>query len=224
MKRINYLNLRNMNFRLLLIASLMLISVVGYSQTNTSVSLKLGYDKNNCIFQDLLGTNYNHIPDFNAGVDVAFNIGKRFRIRGEVSYVNISYTRDFGYPAQDENVHISKLAINNLDINPYCDYRLFTVKNFDFYLTGGMRFEFTLGDYGRSRLYNGDKSDSYYINEDHRNAMWGAGGGFILKYRLTPQWAIIANPEYTSFFNELYDKNNMATQRMSTNFGVEWSF
>lgn len=172
-----------MNYKLVVLAMLMIVSLRGLSQTKMSVGVTTGYDQNYCLFQDLPYETLNQLPDFNVGVDVAWYLGERIRLRGEVKYVNISFTRNFSNPVADYNIDFTKLAVNNLNFNPRFDYRLFSLKKLDFYLTTGLRFEFSMGDYIRTYNYAGDNLDTDYvgIGEKHATAMAGATGGFIFK-------------------------------------------
>lgn len=215
-----------MNYRLAVFVVLMIVSLRGLTQTKMSFGITTGYDQNYCLFQDLPDETINQLPDFNIGADIAWYLGERIRVRGEVKYVNISFARNFSNPVADNNIDFSKLAVNNINFNPRFDYRLFSLKKLDLYMTTGLRFEFSMGDYIRTFNYAGENLDTDYlgIGEKHASTMAGATGGFILKYNFTPDFALTLSPEYTSFFSEFYQMNNMSLQRASLNIGFEWSF
>lgn len=204
----------------------MVVSISGLSQTKMSFGVTTGYDQNYCLFQDLPDETLNQFPDFNIGADISWYLGERIRVRGEVKYVNISYTRNFPFPEADYNIDFTKVSVNNLNFNPRFDYRLFSLKKLDFYVTSGFRFEFSTGDYIRTFNYAGENLDIDYVGvgEKHASAMAGVTGGFIFKYNFTPDFAFTLTPEYTSFLSEFYQMNNMALQRASLNIGFEWAF
>ena len=215
-----------MNTKLTVLVMLMIVSLRGLSQSEMSFGITTGYDQNYCLFQDLPDETFNQVPDFNIGANVAWYLGERIRVRGEVKYVNLSFTRNFSTLEADDNIDFTKLSVNNINLNPRFDYRLFSLKKFDCYFTTGLRFEFTLGDLVRTYNYAGENLDTDYIGigEKHASAMAGATGGFIFKYNFTPEFAFTLTPEYTSFFSEFYQRNNMALQRASLNIGFEWAF
>jgi hypothetical protein len=215
-----------MSRRFLIIVALLVISVAGYSQSKGSIGFKAGYDQNYFIYDDLYGNNFSAFPDFNIGADASLYLNDNIRLRAELKYANVSYTREYNNPGSlDQNIEYSTLAINNLNINPFVDFKLFSIKDkFDFYYTFGMKVEFSVGDRQRSFTYGGEKIDKSFITDIHKDVMLGSGTGFILKYNVNKNLGITLSPEATIFYGEYYEKNNWHYVRSSVNVGFEWTF
>ncbi len=223
-----------MNYKKLLVFGFVILSYVGFSQNDVSIGFSGGYDYNyGHMLNPRNGINSNAIPDFNVGADISWYLGERIRIRAELRYTNFSFTRDLQIPqnGNDKNMKNTILTVNNLDFAPHFDFRLFSLKKLDCYITAGLKAEFNIGDYARSYTYGGEKSnyDSYITDRyngqtGHINTLAGAVGGLILKYNVNEQLGITLKPEYTSFFNYFYDQNDMPLQRGSLNVGLEWRF
>lgn len=203
---------------------LLCFGFLGHAQSKINLGIHTGYDQNINHLLNFHGENTNAAPDFNIGFDASLYLGGRIRLRGELKYANISYTHDYGFAAEDGNIWKSKISVNNLNLNPRFDYRLFSIRDLDLYATTGLRLEFSLGSWGRSEMYGGETNQSIYFSDEYTKAMGGAIGGFILKYNITQDWGITLNPEYTYFFREFYSQNDTEMQRMSLNLGVEWRF
>lgn len=219
-----------MNKRIVLVLTILTAITLGaFSQNNMTLGVNAGYDYNSAYLVDIDGAdNLNQVPDFNVGVDVGLEFGERIRARVELKYVNISFDRDFAYTGNDLDIDNSKISVNNLNLNPRFDYRIFSIKNFDTYITTGLRLEFTAGDYIRTYRNDGSKSDLRYFDGSgryvHKSVMAGAIGGFIFKYNVNEKLGITVSPEYTSFFTRFYKQNDMAMQRANVNVGIEWTF
>lgn len=215
-----------MNRKLIFIIPILLLSVKGFSQIQYSIGFKTSLDKQYFIYQDLRGNNYDKFPDFSVGTDVSFYLTDRIRLRSELKYTNVSYTRDWGNNnSLLTNINYSKMQINNLNINPYFDYRLFSLgKALDVYYTFGMKLEFSIGDRQRAFTYEGKKLDNYYILDEHKSALLGSGTGLIFKYNINDNLGITLFPEASIFYGEYYEKNNWHYVRSSVNLGFEWNF
>lgn len=228
----------NMNYRLILIVALVALSFSGYSQLSGSVGLKGGYDKQYFIYDDLLyGENYDAFPDFNIGLDAALDLTKNIRVRAELKYSNVSYTREYNTSTSLlENIEYSKMQINNMNINPFVDFRILNVKDkLELYYTLGMKLEFSLGDRQRAFTYDDEKIDASYILEPHKDVMIGSATGLIFKYNINKHWGVTVSPEYTIFFGQFYENSeefydnspkemNNYYMRSSLNFGLEYTF
>jgi hypothetical protein len=215
----------NKRNKILLVIFLLMFSMAGFSQSNFSLGVSGGYDRS---FNFLTGMKYSNsdiYPDFNLGVDGILNLGEKMRIRAELRYANMNYTREYNFDSQSsDRLEKSVLYISNLDINPRFDYKLIKAGNFDLYASAGLKLEFTLGDYERSTLANGDKLTTTHIENDYTKTQAGVVGGFIFKYNVNPSFGITLSPDYTCFFDKFYSKNDYILQRVGVNLGVEWKF
>ena len=216
--------------KILLAVLFLAISYSGYSQSSFSLGFSGGYDKSFNILDGITGAraqgvNYDKSPDYNFGIDGILRLNDHFRVRTEIHYANIGFTREYEYDIapSSSTVTKSKVAISNLDIAPTFDCKLIKIGKFNMYATLGMRFEFELGKYERSFLANGDKSSNQYFN-DFTTTQAGATGGFIFDYDLGNQFSIFLIPEYTYFFNTFNSKNTNTMQRATANIGLEYRF
>lgn len=218
-----------MNNKIVLLVFLMVVSVKVFSQDKMTFGVNFGYDYNDKYLENLYGAeNINEVPDFNVGIDVGVELTERIRVRGELKYVNLSFTRDFSYPEAEINIDKTKIATNFIGFNPRFDYRLFSLGNFDTYFSTGMRIEFSSGDYIRTFNYDGEKLvDTKHIGNGkyvHKSTMTGVVGGFIFKYNINQNLGITIIPEYTSFLTRFYEENMTSLQRANVNIGLEWTF
>ncbi len=218
-----------MNSKIVLLVILMIASVKVFSQDKMTFGVNFGYDYNDKYLENLDGAeNVNELPDFNIGVDVGIELTERIRVRGELKYVNLSFTRDFSYPVEETNIDQTKLSVNLIGFNPRFDYRLFSLGDFDTYFSTGMRLEFSSGDYIRTFTNDGEKSDdNKHIGNGkyvHKSTMAGVVGGFIFKYNINQNLGITIMPEYTSFLSRFYNDNQTSLQRANVNIGIEWTF
>ncbi|MDA3815917.1 MAG: outer membrane beta-barrel protein [Prolixibacteraceae bacterium] len=219
-----------MNSKIVLLVILMIASVKVFSQDKMTFGVNFGYDYNDKYLENLDGAeNVNELPDFNIGVDVGIELTERIRVRGELKYVNLSFTRDFtGYTDEDFSVDHTKFTANFIGFNPRFDYRLFSLGNFETYFSTGLKLEFSAGDYIRTFDNNGDKYDDlkYFSNGKyiHDSVLAGAVGGFIFKYNINQKLGITIMPEYTSFLSRFYNDNQTSLQRANVNIGIEWTF
>ncbi len=218
-----------MNNKIAILVILMIVSVKVFSQDKMTFGVNFGYDYNDKYLENIFGAkNTNEIPDFNVGVDVGVELTERIRVRGELKYVNLSFTREFSYPEKSSNIDYTKFSANFIDFNPRFDYRLFSLGNFDTYFSTGIKLEFSAGDYIRTYNYDGEKLDDmkHFGNGkyEHKSIMAGVVGGFIFKYNINQNLGITVTPEYTSFLTRFYEENQTALQRANVNIGIEWTF
>jgi hypothetical protein len=211
--------------KLLFIIILLISSIAGFSQSNFILGISGGYDHSFNFLKGLPKTNADLYPDFNIGVDGSLVIGEKIRLRAELRYASLNYTRDWNFVSDLPN-HLEKTAffISNLDITPRCDYRLFSAGKLDLFVSGGLRLEFALGDFESSILANGETSSTNLISDDYTKTQAGAVGGIILKYNFDQGFGIFLSPDYTCFFDKYYSKNDYVMQRVGVNLGVEWRF
>lgn len=222
---------KKFNRKILLVLFFLTFTLVGFSQSNFTFGVSGGYDKtfNHLTGLGLLDTK-DAFPDFNLGVDGMFNVGEKIRIRAELGYENLSYTKNWNSESTDPTrIYKSVVSVSNLDISPRVDYKLAKSGSFDLYASAGFRFEFTLGNYERTTLANGDKlTTNLIINTNTKTnftqTQAGAVGGFILKYNVNPSFGITLAPDYTYFFDYYYTQNVDKMQRIRVNLGVEWKF
>jgi hypothetical protein len=216
-------NPKRIGFLLVVIFSVMSLS--SYAQSNFSWGLSGGYDKTFNHFTGMNYTNTDALPDFNFGVDGILKIGDRFRLKAEVHYSNLSFTRKYNFESlDDKRIDFSNLAIHNLGLTPKIDYRLASAGKLDIYASAGVKFEFALGKYERSLRADGEQTTKNFITDSYKQTQIGAVGGFVFKYNLSDFTAITLMPEYTYFFDKFYSKNDFDMQRVGVNLGVEWRF
>lgn len=203
----------------------MFISIAGFSQEHYSLFFTGGYDSNSNQLSGLKYSNSNKYPDYNLGVGAILYLNDRFRLRGELKYVHLSFTRKYNFSnTTTATVDRTNISASNFDINPYIDYRVFSIGKFDFYGFAGLRFEFSLGNTQTSYTVSGVKSDTRLIETDYKKAMVGLTGGCSLNYNINKKFAVFVNPEYTQFLNYFYSDNTANLNRASINLGVEWKF
>lgn len=216
-----------MKQKLIITAVLLISAFTTFSQNRTSFGVSLGYDQNMYYDQYLSGTVSNEIPDFSIGGNINYHFGEKMILRTELKYSNLSFQKDYSIGTDADDLDITKLASNNIGIIPHFDYKLFSIGKLDLYSSVGLRFEITFDDFYRSYTNAGDRMNADYFNtyfEEHSQSMFGATVGFLFKMNLGENTALTLSPEYTSYFSEFYDENQMALQRASVNLGLEWRF
>ncbi|MFA9388434.1 MAG: outer membrane beta-barrel protein [Prolixibacteraceae bacterium] len=208
----------------LLIVAL-LIAMTGFSQSKFAISLNGAFDQNNHHLTDLRKLNTNEMADFSGGVNLIYYLGEKFRLRAEMEYSNVSFSRDYQTdPTVAKNVAYTNIAMNNLSLNPHLDYKLFSLSKLDVYASGGVRFEFGFYEWQNSFNQGGDLLSGKYINEVQTGGNSGAIGGLSFKYNLTEHLGLNFSPEYTYFFKPFYTANEFNFQRISMKAGLEWRF
>lgn len=201
------------------------MTLAGFSQERYSLFFSSGYDNNVNHLSGMDYSNSNQFPDYNLGVGAAVYLNDRFRLRGELKYVNMSFTRNYNFiTTTTSTLDRSVLSVSNFDFNPYIDYRIFSVGKLDFYGYTGLRFEFSLGDTQSAYTIDGEKSYSNHIENNYKRAMVGLTGGCSLSYNINKQFALSISPEYTRFMNYFYSDNISNLNRSSINLGLEWKF
>lgn len=204
---------------------LTMISFTGFSQTYFSLGVSGGYDKT---FNHLTNLNYENtdaFPDYNFGAEAIINFGERMRVRTDVHYSNLGFTRDYNTVSTDPRSRdYSTLAISNLTISPKFDYKFATLGKIDIYASAGVKFEFELGKYETTYLANGDKAENSYISDSFTKTQAGGVAGLLFKYKLSDYTALFLTPEYTCFFDKFHAQNDYVMQRVGVNFGIEWKF
>jgi hypothetical protein len=201
------------------------VSLAGFSQERYSLFFSSGYNSNVNHLSGMAYSNTNQFPDYNLGVGGAVYLNDRFRLRGELKYVNISFTRNYNFSSTSAlTLDRSVLSVSNVDFNPYIDYRIFSIGKLDFYGYTGLRFEFSLDGAQSSYTKDGEKSYSNYIESNYKKAMVGLTGGCSLNYNINKQFAVSLSPEYTKFMNYFYSDNTSSLNRSSINLGFEWKF
>lgn len=204
---------------------LFLFTATGFSQSKLALSFQGGYDQNLNYLGDLKKLNTNELPDFSGGVNLIYYMGKKFRLRVESDYSNISFTRDYQTDQSIENnVALTKMAINNISLNPHVDYKLVSLGNLDLYGSAGLRFEFTITDWQRTFNQAGELLSGKYLLDEINPGQAGGTGGLILKYNLSEHLGVQLAPEYTYYFRPLFGTNDNNLQRFSVKAGLEWRF
>lgn len=209
----------------LLLTIVLFLALTSFSQSKFSLGFTAAYDQNSNHLVDLNKINTNEIPDFGAGANLIYYINDRMRLRAEAEYSNISFMRDYETDASVvKNIGVTKIAINDISLNPHFDYKLFSLSKLDLFASAGMRFEFTLTDWQRTYNRGGDLLGGKYLTDALNPGMIGGIGSVILKYNVTEHLGIQVVPEYTYFFRPLFGLNENNFQRMSLKAGVEWRF
>lgn len=210
-------------YRTILFSFLVLLSFGGAAQSRFSVNLNGGLDYNiNKYYNPNTYKKFeNGKTDFNLGLDVGYRLGDNFRFRIELKYAELSYGH---YYLSNSDLLKSEMTLSNMNINPRMDWRIWTLGSFDFFLTTGLRLEFGLDAWQESLRTDGAVSTNKYISTDYDDNMSGLIGGGIMKFNLSKHLGITFAPEYTLFFDELFQRNNGVLQRFSTNAGIEWTF
>ena len=195
----------------------------GFAQSRWSVNLNAGCDYN--INKYYSPYNYkkfeNSKEDFNLGLNVGYRLADWVRFRMEFKYNEYSYGHYF---TSTSDLLKSEMTLSNLDFNPMIDFRVMSFNKFEFFLTTGLRLEYTIDDEQETLRTDGEMSTLKYIPMDYDDKMSGWTGGAILKYNLSKHLGITFTPEYTLFFDRLYSENDGQMQRFSTNVGIEWTF
>lgn len=195
------------------------------AQQKFALSIHGGYDINKNHLIDLQKLNTNESPDFGAGFNAIFYVREKLRIRAELEYSNISFTRDYQTdPSQPNNIAKTNVAINNIGVNPHLDYKLISWSGFELYAGGGFRFEFKQTAWQRTFNHAGNKLNGNYFRDILNPGQVGLVGSLIGRYSLGDHAAIFLAPEYTYFLRPLFGLNDHLFQRTSFKLGYEWRF
>jgi hypothetical protein len=212
------------------------------SQTQFSLGASVGYDKSFHQFDFMPLTNTDVSPDYNFGIDGAMKIKDWLRVKAELHYSNLGFTRYWESGSTDADaINKSKVAISNIDISPLVELRFLKVGNLDMFATTGFRFEIQSGKWEKSFTNSGEEMDYDHVMDKYNESKAGVVGGLFFKYNISPEFAFTLSPQYTYFFKPLYyqnkyddeykyqflgilDLNKTNLRRFSFNVGVEWSF
>lgn len=209
--------------RIQIILFSLLLSLAGFSQTRFSVNLNGGIDKNFNKFYNPNGyTKFEEAnAEYNYGLDVGYRLTDWFRARLEFKINEYSFGQK---PIASVDIAESSLTMKNIAFNPRLDFRIFNPGKFEFFISPGFRLEYLMDANQESIRTDGEKSDHNYISTNYRDNMSGFIAGAKLKYNFTDHLGITLSPEYTFFFDKLYEKNDVAMHRFSSSLGVEWTF
>ena len=203
----------------------MFMALTGFSQEHYSFFFSSGYDNNLNHLSGMKYSNSSEFPDYNLGIGGAVYLNDRFRLRAELKFANVSFTRNYNFQTTtDGTLDRSVLSISNLDFNPYIDYRVFSIGKFDFYGYTGLRFEFNVGSSQYVYTLDGEKFSKNLVETNYKKAMVGLTGGCSLSYNINKKFAVSISPEYTQFLNYFYSDNTSNFKRSSVNLGLEWKF
>jgi hypothetical protein len=194
-----------------------------------SFGLNYGFDKNinACRAEaNIYGNNFHNDKIYNnASLDFGIYATKKFRTRLEFKYVEMGYSADW---QNTDVVALKETVVNiyNLNLNMHFDFRIDSLKKFEFWVSPGVKWEYTMGDEFYNERYDGTFGYSNYnkiISEYPQNILCGSLSA-IVKYNLTKHIGITLTPEYTIFFREFVKTNNKYYQRISCNLGLEFAF
>ncbi len=218
-------------YKVLLVVALMFFAFEGFAQPQFSLGVSGGYDKNFNQFYKMPKTNVDAFPDYNIGVDGILTINDWLRVKAEIHYENLGFTRNWDIESSSpDRIDVSKVSLNNLDISPKVDLRFLKLGNFETYFSAGFRFEFMLGKYEVSYTASGEEMEDDHVMDEYNEGQAGVVGGLLFKYNVSDNISITLSPEYTYFFDPLYlqseydDDYEHDLYRMGVNLGVEWRF
>ncbi len=192
----------------------------GFAQTRFFINLNGGLDYN---FNKYYTPNtYEKFEDgrtdFNLGLDLGYRFSDKVRFRLESRYVQYSF-------GQENSILKSERTLYNVAFNPRLDFRVWSLKKFELFLSPGLRLEYVITSDGETNYANGDYSRRYVlVKSDYRDKNSGFTGGAIFKYNYNNHLGFTLSPDYTFFANKVYEKNSGSLQRVSLNAGIEWRF
>lgn len=200
-----------------------LCATSAFPQSRFFVNLNGGIDSNSNKYYAKNGYEKfeNGKTDFNAGLDLGYRFSDKARFRLGFNFNEYSYGER---PVTAGDIVESEMTLSNLDIIPRFDFRIWSLKKLELFFSPGIRLEYTLEGNQESLRSDGTISDHNYIKSDYKDKMSGFVGGALLKYNVTKHLGAVLSPDYTFFFDKLYDKNEGNLQRFSVNLGVEWRF
>jgi len=212
-----------MGKRVSIILFSLLFSLAGFSQSRLSLNLNGGLDKN---FNKYYSANsYSEVEDpgtdFSTGINLAYKVGAKNRLRLDMKYTQFSFGQEPTSSAS--KIILTEFKAYNMVLNPRFDILLFAKNKFELYVSPGASFNFLINNDQITTRTDGDTSYSNYIDTDYNNSMAGVIAGALAKYNITDRLGLTLSPDYTLYFAELYDRNNQLFQRLSLNFGIEWT-
>lgn len=211
-----------MEKRVLIVLVSLLLSMAGFSQSRLSFNVNAGLDKN---FNKYYTANsYSKIDDpetdFNAGVNVAYRVGEWVRLRLDLQYLQYSYGQE---PNSSSEITKTVFRAFNMGIAPRIDFRVYAKHNFELFLSPGLSLQYLIDNDQVSTLTDGTHSYRNYISTDYDNSLTGFVGGALLKYNINERMGLTVSPDYTMFFDQLYDSNYGNLSRFNLSFGFEWN-
>jgi hypothetical protein len=195
----------------------MVFAIPGFTQSRFFIGLSGGLD----FYSNKYYTpnNYEKFEDgktdFNAGLDLGYRFSDVTRFRLEFRYSEYSF-------GQRSGTLESEMSLFNLDVNPRLDIRVWSLKKLELFLSPGFRLEYVLDSDEETVWTNGTTSSTNYVDKDYNDKIQGFIGGAILKYNFTKHLGVTLSPDYTLFFDKLYDRNDGSLQRFNINVGIEW--
>jgi hypothetical protein len=195
-------------------------TIPGFSQSRFFINLNGGLDFNSNKYYTPNG--YEKFEDgktdFNVGLDLGYRFSDKVRFRLVSGYNEYSF-------GQRNDALKSERNLYNLAFTPRLDFRVWSAKKLELFLSPGLRLEYVITSDGETWYTNGDYSKrDVYVKSDYRDKNSGFTGGAILKYNYSDHLGFTLSPDYTIFANKVYDKNSGTLQRFSMNLGVEWRF
>jgi opacity protein-like surface antigen len=196
-------------------------AVSGFSQSRFFVGLNGGLDfySNKYYSKNEYRKFEDGKTDFSAGLDLGYRFSDKARFRLGFNYNEYLFGER---PETPGDIVKSEMTLRNLDIIPRLDFRVWSLKKLELFLSPGLRLAYTLEGDEKSFRSNGTISDLHYMNQKYKDKMSGLVGGALLKYNFTKHLGAVLSPDYTFFFDKLYDKNDGNLQRFSVNLGLEW--
>lgn len=196
-------------------------AIQGFPQSRFFVNLNggLDYNFNKYYTPNNYGKFENGKTDFNLGLDLGYRFSDKVRFRLESRYVEYSF-------GQESSTLKSERSLYNLAFNPRLDFRVWSVRKFELFLSPGLRLEYVITSDGETWRHD-DGSHSrrqVYVDADYRDKNSGFVGGAILKYNYNNHLGFTLSPDYTLFAHKIYEKNSGSLQRVNVNAGIEWRF
>mgnify|MGYP001766987884 CR=1 FL=1 len=243
-------NSTGLMIKLFFVVILLSTTLLGHSQVQFGVGFSMGYNKSfdgttgPGLYRRMPLENKNNFPDYNFGADGILKIKDWLRVKAELHYSNLGFTRywnpDLSNPGTGDikRIQESKVAVSYMDFSPKAELRFLKLGNFDAYASLGFQFEFKSGKWEKTTTLEGRETDDDYVLDDFNKSQSGVVGGLLLKYNITPNWAVTLSPSYTYFFDPLifqndYDHdidtwllnlNKYDLKRYTVNIGVEYLF
>jgi hypothetical protein len=210
--------------KFVLVVVLLSTTLIGRSQSQFSLGFSGGIDKTSHQFDFMPKTNLDETPDYNFGVDGIYRIKDWLRVKAELHYSNLGFTRYWETGTTDPlAIYKSKVALSNIYISPLVDLRFLKLGKLDLFASAGFRFEFQSGKWEKSYSNNGEKMDFDHVMDKYNEGRTGVVGGLLLKYNVTPALGITVSPQYTYFFSPLYFQNDYDDQYKFEIIGIEFN-
>jgi hypothetical protein len=223
--------MKKISFYLLLLA---LMPVMANAQDDDEDAMTIGinggvdksinaYQFTPDMYNDIFSNNKTY---HNVALDFGLWISPKFRPRIELKYVQTGYTANWETPDYTSNsMKVTNVTLYNFDINLRMDYLLLKIKKFQVFVSPALKWEFNINGDSRNTEYDGSYDYKQYngIITDSPNNIAGGAVSAIFKYKLNRRVGITLSPEYTLFFHDYVQTNNKLYQRISANFGLEFT-